>query len=278
MELAFLDLLDWRMEISPSVYDCVLKGFPNIQAAALSPCSTQLIPDEVMPLQMWREHLGLEPRQESTATNGTSWGTHEITPAGSPCLSQQYTWIVSRTCTALSEQQVSVAPYEVSSLTLLPMSDFDELLDRAMCPQAPAVVETFRPHQALDSDNESGGDAVAGPLGLDREVTTRYCSRRAVSTRSVSTCSYNSGRSTPRAKSPRPPQQPRAGVRPNIIFAHTQSSRFVPEPASPKSSPGPDPTAPGGAGPNSGAASCGKRARIEEARAHAQESDTDSLL
>eukprot|EP01062_Namystynia_karyoxenos_P046491 TRINITY_DN3486_c0_g1_i1.p1 TRINITY_DN3486_c0_g1~~TRINITY_DN3486_c0_g1_i1.p1 ORF type:complete len:396 (+),score=74.71 TRINITY_DN3486_c0_g1_i1:127-1314(+) len=243
MEISFLQLLDWRLETSRSVYDCVLKGLPAIQAAAASTADGPLIPDEVMPPALWREHLGLEAPAVSPGEDSGAAGA-----ANGPGLSPQLTW------TGLSGPGCSTLLGELSPLVLQPIPEIGLTLEPAdPPPRAPAIDEAFRV-----TDLPKGAVSVSSGIALGIKRRCSRASTRAASLSPTSSATPAPSPSSPPAADPRPPKQPRS------------------TPARPHAA---DVAATGGVRVSTGSANCGKRARIEEARTFTQvPRNPDSVL
>eukprot|EP01062_Namystynia_karyoxenos_P059942 TRINITY_DN51379_c0_g1_i1.p1 TRINITY_DN51379_c0_g1~~TRINITY_DN51379_c0_g1_i1.p1 ORF type:complete len:440 (+),score=62.57 TRINITY_DN51379_c0_g1_i1:83-1321(+) len=275
MELCFLLLIDWRLEIPSGAYDRVIQKLPQIKAAAMAPASSgaPLIPDGILLL---RERLGV-PVCETRATRAsTGDSTAPLFPSepGSPDL---------RALTAVSDACVSVLPYEVTPLSMLPMPDLAVAEDEL--PPSGAI-ENFRPRQlTVDSPLDAESEVLPCDLGPSRSWRsrcswrTRRCSTKRLVTPSTSPSgSPMSARSRLTPPLPQPPKQPRS------CPSGRQHAHFVAndhcEPAEPPCgafAASHQPAAP----PAVAAASCsstGKRARIEAARSFNQTESSGSLL
>eukprot|EP01062_Namystynia_karyoxenos_P049024 TRINITY_DN3746_c1_g1_i1.p1 TRINITY_DN3746_c1_g1~~TRINITY_DN3746_c1_g1_i1.p1 ORF type:complete len:476 (+),score=64.85 TRINITY_DN3746_c1_g1_i1:209-1429(+) len=295
MEVTFLFLLDWRVHMSGRYYFHIMEQLPNIQAAvqraaAVPGPDVELIPDQCVPTHLRLERVSaqpvLNPTQEAAGRNARK-ASHAQHTAGSiltPAL---------RSTTSPSAV-LSVQPYEVTPLSLLPMpeesrcQDDDTLAVDATIPagalpplEATAVPLATKPRRlTLAMAIESPEPDACRPLpvspralGRSRSNGGRFCSLKLTSPRAAAPGPNSPGVVVrpPPAACPRQPQHPRShGARPSggaqsapLDCGSPPGGRDSVGAHSAPAPPGP-PAHPGGS-------STGKRSRIEAARGFAQE-------
>eukprot|EP01062_Namystynia_karyoxenos_P013512 TRINITY_DN14870_c0_g1_i1.p1 TRINITY_DN14870_c0_g1~~TRINITY_DN14870_c0_g1_i1.p1 ORF type:complete len:435 (+),score=55.75 TRINITY_DN14870_c0_g1_i1:182-1486(+) len=283
MEVSFLFLLDWRVNIASGVYHHVLQELPNIKAVADRAAGGRgtdmaLIPDECLPAALRLQHMARQSIMPSL-TAGVGPSVAGERPHATAPLSPEL-----RSRTTASEGVLSAHSFHVTPLSLLPLED--AAMNAAVVLPPPALQEgatevaQLKPRRvslavslaSVPEGSFKGLPVSPRSLGRSRSKGGRFCSMKLRSPRAHSPCASEVpsvlNAQPPAAAVPRPPQQPRgdSGPRPSLV----PSVQSAPAPAHPtcrgeRRSVGVQSA--GAAGLRESTSSTGKRARIEAVHA-----------